>query len=302
MMAEQDYSENLESVQSRAVDDIQINALLEEPLYNEHLRPDMESGEVFLAMRGDSIAFYYKGGLLFSYKRLGGKYTFVTNRKYIPFLSAKKYISEVDLGSPFLQAGFADCEVYEGIKERVEVYGGEERVGVSYLVKQASPYFTQYQGSRKVVCIDTEIYPGIKQKDDRIDLLLFNTETRTMRFIEAKHFNNQELRSRKDGTNKVVNQINRYTRWAKESGVAILDSYATYIVKLARFGVLLPPPVELEPHCHLYLFGFDSDQLDGTIKEWLKNEDRLKGIRGYIKGGEETVNPESLWKVSKAFS
>jgi hypothetical protein len=302
MMAEKDYSENLESIQSRAVDDIQINALLEEQLYNERLRPDMESGEVFLAMRGDSIAFYYKGGLLFSYKRLGGKYTFVTNRKYIPFLSAKNYISEVDLDSSFLQAGFTDWEVYEGIKERVEIYGGEERVGVSYLVKQASPYLTQSQGSRKIVCIDTEIYPGMKQKDDRIDLLLFNTETRTLRFIEAKNFNNQELRSRKDGTNKVVNQINRYTKWAKESGVAILEGYTAYIVKLAQFGVLLPTPVELEPYCHLYLFGFDSDQLDGTIKEWLKNEDRLKGIRGYIKGGEGTVNPESLWKVSKVFN
>ncbi|MBA7714053.1 hypothetical protein ES703_123067 [subsurface metagenome] len=44
---------------------ITIDRLLGNKLFTDKLRPDIEKGSVFPAIRGDYLDFYYKGGNLF---------------------------------------------------------------------------------------------------------------------------------------------------------------------------------------------------------------------------------------------
>ena len=51
---------------------------MNEQLYSDYLLPDIKKGEVFPAIRNETITFYHKGGRLFSFDGNG----FITNIKF----------------------------------------------------------------------------------------------------------------------------------------------------------------------------------------------------------------------------
>ena len=191
-----------------------INNLKSQQLYINHLKQDLL---VFPAIRNESIDFYYSGGNLFKFK----KNDFRTNIKFAAVIKNKdNYINENDLKTGCLIKSFQDG--YSRIKENCLKYSGKEDSCIAQLYSKNS-YRNQ---NEKIVILDIEVSFEALDRDrnqDRIDILLYDKENRALQFVEAKHYENSELRSK--STPKVISQIKRYENQIKKSRSSIIKQY-----------------------------------------------------------------------------
>ena len=134
-----------------------------------------------------------------------------------------------------------------------------------------------------------------EKTQDRIDILLFDTESRTLKFVEAKHFSNPEIWSTK--TPKVINQIKRYEEQITTKKAEIIGEYTKY-VKIVNdiFGKNLPLPIDVEDKVTLLIFGFDRNQQQGRLKELVKQNPAYNGHIVYDKGDIKGIILKTLWK------
>lgn len=131
---------------------------------------------------------------------------------------------------------------------------------------------------------------------DRIDILLFNKDSKILQFVEAKHFSNSEIWSRT--TPKVISQIKRYESQLLKRKNKILAEYIDYIKIINRiFGMELPDPVEVDNNVTLLIFGFDNDQKNGRLKKLITQNKEYTGTKNYAIGNIKKVVPDNLWKA-----
>ncbi|MEK0337975.1 MAG: hypothetical protein QQN41_11135, partial [Nitrosopumilus sp.] len=173
-----------------------------EKLFRSKLQTDKD---VFPAIRNNIVDFYYKGGKLFEYK--ADKF-----RTHFKYAILQKQIKQFEISekSNFTVPLSVDFEVdYRRIKNNCKTYSGIESAGVSDVYKKHS-----YRNiTDEIVVLDIEIsFEALgNNKQDRIDILLFNKKTKSLKFVEAKHFTNSELWSKKGGKPKVIaQQIPKY--------------------------------------------------------------------------------------------
>ena len=181
--------------------------LTSDSLWKNKILNDCMKQDVFLAVRDNIVDFYHKGGRLFCFD--GKKFT--THIKYAAVIpkAGKDYLSESELRHYALASKFE--KNYGRIKENCKNYSGLEAIGVSELYHRYS-----YLSDNNIVVLDIEasfksLIPGKSQ--DRIDIVLFNKDTQTLKFVEAKHFSNNELWSK--GGSKVISQTKRYNNQIK---------------------------------------------------------------------------------------
>lgn len=237
---------------------------------------------VFPAIRNDGIHFYYKGSRIFTYSN-----KFRTHFKFLQPDGCNDYVSLNDVHSiNFEKMSFIN--LYDGIKRNGSKYAGVESQGISSLYSKNS-YVGKHKG---VVVLDVEFRFN---KKDRVDLLLYNIDTKTLMFVEAKHFTNSELWSSKDGNRKVVNQLNKYTDDIG-NGEEIIVNYNHYIKNIKDiFNIKLPPAEHCIPYCGLYVFGFDGDQKDGKLKDGLLMDGTLDNYKCYVLGNPKKIDIDNLW-------
>ena len=276
----------------RNFNDQKINKLKKEDLFKEKLINDIKKGNVFPAVRDGNIGFYSNGSRLFKYECN----KFLTHKKYISLLISKNnYLSEEDIKTAEIRDNFLDC--YEDIKENSKNYASVESEGVAYLYSDYS-YVNSNEG---VVVLDLEVNfknknDNSKRKNDQIDILLYSLADRSLKFVEAKEFSNQELWSKENTKPQVVNQINRYNRQINNSSEEILKEYETYIKKVNKlFNIDLPLPKRVRSECGLYIFGFGSDQKEGRFKRLIKEDNSLEGIKNYARGNPSEIDSKTLW-------
>ena len=286
----------------RHVGEAVISALKQEPLFKERLLPDIQSGAVFPAFRAEKLVdFYYGGRCLFSYERATGhaKHVFATHVKFASVLMGVKgsYVTEAQLANARHLTSFESG--YSRIKKNCKLFSGPEAAGVAQLCKRSSCVSSK---DDDVVVLDIEVaLPGLRprgKKSDRIDILLYDIPTCTLRFYEAKHFSNRELWAR--GVPEVVGQLCRYDQLLSDRGnrKAILGAYGEYVEDVNRlFGLKLPWPTTLDPQTVLLLFGFDRDQ-KARIARLLLDDGSLRGRRVALRGGTKTrsFTATSLWR------
>jgi hypothetical protein len=284
--------------------------LLKTPLYNKLLE-DIKAGDIFPAFRNNTIDFYYKGGNVFKFKN--GKFS--THIKYASVLHGhdRPYINETELKGAKLITDFTTG--YDRIKENCSLYSGVEAEGVSKLFSKSS-YALQNPKIviPNIVVLDIEV--SLKALDDveadtqenqstqdRIDLLLYNKETKTLQFFEVKHFSNSEIWSEKGTNPDVVKQVKRYNEQLVKKHDGILDAYKEY-VKAARklFNISedqLPDPEHLADEVILLVFGFDSHQKI-KINELLIKDNSLVEISrrflGNLSSASEVWNEKTIKK------
>ena len=292
-----------------------LEKLKAEPLFNQCLLPDIINRfnkvpdryrDVFPAVRKNRIDFYYKGGKLFSYY---GKEGFKTHHKYA---SVIKY----DVGNPYvtdsrLQAIDNFIEGYERIKENCSLYSGIEASGVARISGDYS--CAKKNKLHRVVVLDIEVSlrrekedgdqePGNnkRSKSDRIDLLLFDTDSGLLRFFEAKDFSNSEIRAKTGSTPKIVTQMKRYKKQLNAPTVRqeLLSGYSTHVNVINQLFELkepLPVPIEIDPVPRLLVFGYDKQQLKGKLQiEVTRLEDEF-GLSVYSIGDISNVDPNTLF-------
>lgn len=271
-----------------------IERLLDSKLYTDKLKPDIDVGAVFPAIRDGYIDFYHNGGRLFTFKK-----NFSTHRKYASVIKSEgDYVSEADIAKGVeLVTDF--CDGYEHIKENCSLYSGVEAGGVSSL-------YHKYPFSKpdlSVVVLDIEVSFEAKSKgrtQDRIDILLLNRDTIQLRFYEAKHYSNGELWAAEGNPPKVVSQIKRYQEHIATKGDQILSQYCNYVrIVNDLLGCNLSEPTSIDEEVTLFVFGYDRDQQKGRMQKLLFEDKSLTGIQYYFIGDVSAVKLRNMWKAVK---
>jgi len=265
--------------------------LLAEDLWISQINKDCTGQQAFLAVRNDRVDIYHKGGKLFGYDKNG----FKTHVKYASVISSsnKDYLTEKELSAQRL---ISDFEMnYLRIKENCANYSGVEALGVSDIYHRHS-----YLSDSNVVVLDIEVSLDAVEKErkqDRIDILLFNRSTKTLQFVEAKHFSNPDIWS--TDSPKVLGQIARYQEQINLRKSEILSAYSEYVQIINRvFGITLPEPIGIDPKPTLLIFGFDSNQRSGRLKGLITDNSHYAGIKCYPIGNIKKLKPENLWNAN----
>ena len=258
-----------------------------------------KTADIFPAIRDGRIDFYHRGGKLFSF---GPATDFTTHHKYASVI--KHVVTDGYVTESNLQAIASFVDGYGRIKENCSNYSGLEAQGVASICERYS-----CAGSTRspVVALDTEVSlahatvseGGKRRGTDRIDLLLFDIMSGQLRFFEAKHYSNPELRA-KSGRPKVVTQIERYRGQLNDSGLRgqLVTEYTAHIEafnKLFRSGRKpLPVPVDIDPEPRLLIFGFDRDQQKGRLRKDLVIL-KENGLKVYKVGDVSKVDAGNLF-------
>ncbi|MDL1985893.1 MAG: type I restriction enzyme HsdR N-terminal domain-containing protein [Deltaproteobacteria bacterium] len=266
------------------------NNLRTSNFWTHYIDNDCKDQNVFLAIRNNQIDFYHKGGRLFCFDRNG----FKTHLKYASVITAngRDYLTESELSGYRLASDFETN--YQRIKENCSNYSGIEASGVSDLYHKHS-----YLSSSNVVVLDIEVsFESLdeQKKQDRIDILLYNKDSQTLQFVEAKHYSNKEIWSKT--TPEVISQIERYESQIAERKSEILTEYSEYTRTLNRIlNISLPEPTDIEDKVTLLIFGFDNDQKNGRLKKLITGKTEYSGVKNYSIGNIKQVVIENLWKA-----
>jgi hypothetical protein len=261
-------------------------------LWKNRILNDCKNQDVFLAVRDNIVDFYHKGGRLFCFECND----FKTHIKYAAVIpkAGKDYLTESQLSGYKLAHQFG--RNYDRIKENCKNYSGLEAAGVSELYHQYS-----YLSGNNIVVLDIEAsFKSFNQdpnkKQDRIDIVLFNKDTQTLKFVEAKHFSNPELWYK--GGTKVISQIKRYNNQIKRRKRSIISEYTKYIQILnSVFSLSLPDPLDIKDETTLLIFGFDDDQKKGRLKTSIIKNIKFSGMKVYSKGHIKSIVPKNLWNA-----
>ena len=273
-----------------------IEELKREKVFKGELLKDIRSGEVFPAIRNNRVDFYYKGGKLFSF----GKKGLSTHIKYAttPEDNGKNYITEKEFSENRV-ALIKDFAIdYCKIKRNCELYfKGSESAGVSHLYSGYS--FMKLRVDVVVLDVEISLESIEDRSQDRIDVLLYSRRHKTLKFVEAKLYANQEIRS--NSKPRVIKQIERYNEQIRIKENEILDAYKDYLeIVKELFDVTLNEPVKVLPGVGLYIFDFDDDQKKGNLSARIIPNLNRYHIKHYTKGDFTNINAQTLWsKVTK---
>ena len=274
----------------RRLEKIIKDKLIASSLWSNKIEQDCKNQNVFLAIRDNRFDLYHNGGKLFCYDSSG----FKTHLKYASVITAsgKDYLTESELSAYRLASDFETN--YQRIKENCSNYSGIEASGVSGLYHKHS-----YLSNSNVLVLDIEIsFESLNEKNnqDRIDILLYNKDSKTLQFVEAKHFSNKEIWSKT--TPKVISQIKRYESQIAKRKSEILLEYTEYVkIVNAIFAISLPEPTDIEDNVTLLVFGFDNDQKNGRLKKLITKNPAYSGIQNYSIGNIKQIVTENLWNA-----
>lgn len=238
-----------------------IKNLVNEDLYKQKLKLDIDKGVVFPAIRSSNeIHFYYCGGRIFEYNGAG----FKTHYKYYNGLDAptqnKDYYNEIALGS------FAEKydNILKNCEKRQRVKSGN-RNEKNVLSKLYDYSFFSKEAKKDLVLLDIEIgFPklnryidGIKPNNTQIDLLIYDKKSNKLTFVEGKDGRDKRLKQLKEGTKtiSVTWQIKCYRELIKHHESNIREAYENYFKILKDLGIELEcamPKVDLEPKLLIY--------------------------------------------------
>ena len=247
---------------------------------------DCSNGSVFLALRHNYISFYYKGGGLFEFRNKG----FSTDVKYAVMINEpfEGKIYENQLSKASLTDNFLNG--YDRIKKNCEHDSVKSEAQGKSCIYHKYPYTSD---KSNVVVLDIEITaPG--ESDKRIDILLFNKKLEELRFIEAKLYKNDEIKSKT--VPQVVDQLDRYQDMINKRN-DFLPAYQEYTNTLNKvFNLNLPKPLKIDQKLGLLIFGFDEDQREGRLDNIIKNlATKSPNIPIYSIGKIKNINAENLW-------
>ena len=249
----------------------------------------VDDTDTFLAIRDNYVSIYYQGNsmLKLEWKEQSKTVIGKIHYKYLlrPSIGKSSDINIDQLGN--VQYGdvkrlfIENIYNVEDIKSASQRFGGPEKKGIHHIALDASN-----------AVVDLEIAFSEGRQAPRIDLATLSETSRGLeiRFYEAKHFNNKELRADGDAEPKVIGQIQKYHRLLSERHETIVESYRTVcenLLMLCGLAERYPKrrrllehvvnkqiPLSVDEYPRLLVFGFDQDQKDGD--SWKPHRDKLK--------------------------
>ena len=201
------------------------------------LKADVLNGTVFPAVRKNELHFYYKGGCL--YKFAGG--TFKRDKNFEKF-----------------GEGLTELSPYERAKKENESkftnVGGKAKERRLLDELNCHTFDRNYCGN--VVVLDIEVnLNGEIGRGKKCDLVLLNTLTDELMFVEGKVFSDSRVNVTPPNTPEVITQVNTYTAAIAEQKQNILEQYARHIKIInGLFGTAFRPPKKLVEPAKLLVY------------------------------------------------
>jgi hypothetical protein len=256
----------------RSFPDRKISFLEGEPLY-KLLRDDVKKGEVFPALRKDTLDFYCGGGVLF---RFDGK-QFQRNPNYggENINRRKGFVPQEIYGKDFLKS-------YESFKrenkEHFEKNGGKSVAKPNERQFLAELYKYTYKNSDfpEVCVLDIEVnfnVGGVK----KCDMLLYHSHSNELMFVEGKLFSDSRLSCHKnDSEPDVIGQVKEYSGIIQGIREEIEMQYAGYLTVMSRlfFGIAWekrPPQLISDVKLLVYDTPSDEDIMSGYSYRYRRN-------------------------------
>ena len=219
---------------------------------------------MFLAIRDNYVNVYYRGCSLVRLTSSPGGVVGEVNYKYLllPEIDDSEYVKVID-GEPRIPDGLfvRHLDQLDAMKAAAAKHAGAEKTGVHEIVL------------KNPTVVDVEIAFG-GESNRRIDIASVRSADRAaiLTLFEAKHFNNSDLRARKDRSPDVLEQIRAYGDIVDAHRHQIVKSYTTVLRnRLNLKGLaqqhterhrtiegLVDRKIELDPMgVRLLVFGFD---------------------------------------------
>ena len=201
------------------------------------LKVDVLNGIVFPAVRKNELHFYYKGGCL--YKFTGG--SFKRDKNF------EKFGAGLETLSPYEKAKIEN--------ERKFVHA-DGRIMERQLLDKLYCHTFDLPYSNDVVVLDIEVdLNGDVGKGKKCDMVLLNTRTNELMFVEGKVFSDSRVKVAISFTPEVITQVNTYIAAIAEQRQNILEQYAQHIEIINYlFGTSYRPPKKLVEPAKLLVY------------------------------------------------
>lgn len=196
------------------------------------LKSDILCGDpdraVFPAIRKDEIDFYYKGGCLYRYSHG----TFKRDKNYT------EYGTNADGLSQYERAKTETENKYT----RTDGAPAERN-----LLNDLYCHTFYLQRKTAVVVLDIEVnLNGNVNAGKKCDLVLYNTDTAELMFVEGKVFHDRRVNVQIGHIPEVIKQVNLYTAALAEQRQAIIEQYNNHVrIVNALFGTHYAAPAKL---------------------------------------------------------
>ena len=206
------------------------------------LKADVEAGVVFPAVRANELHFYYMGGCL--YKFQGGR--FVRDREYAKYGYGTDGLTEYEKAK---------------VENKHKYSNAEGQAKERQLLDKLYLHTFALNRNSKAVVLDIEV--SINGK--KCDLVLLNTETDEIMFVEGKVFSDPRVKCEVGRTPEVIEQVKFYTSSIAEHREAILTQYAKHIrIVNQLFGTHYKPPKSLIQPAKLLVYETGGGKADNA--------------------------------------
>ncbi len=214
------------------------------------IRPLVMSGQLFMALRVDEIDFYVGGNRFLNYR--GGSFRANPN---VFGKSDKDTLWEI-------------VKVFDPGWEKTLFHLLSvcyNRSGEQKERKIMQAYFPAFDRGDRVIVLDREV--RINDGDrGKCDWLLYDTDSRRLKFVEVKTDCNREIKRHRDGSFDVVSQLEKYQLQYEKNEMEIVEQYQNYVKIFNRLlGLQLPIPEALaDTRAGLAIFG-EKSQIDEEL-------------------------------------
>lgn len=235
---------------TRQFKNFDFQKMAHEEIY-KFIEPEINSGEIYPALRDNRIDFYYNGGCIYSYKNSGFSY----NPEYFNH-SDSKYLM-LNRQNDFINGDFSLRNFHEDLKTAITYkFSHDKKKERSYL-NSLYPYTYSKQGSA-VKVLDIEVY--IDQT--KCDMVFWDTRTKSIQFVEAKLYDDKRLWKKGQVELDTVEQIQKYNKVNEKHYKNIISQYQNYIVFMKQFGLEAGEIQILKESVKLVLFDVERARFD----------------------------------------
>jgi len=248
----------------------------------DRLRADIFAGVVFPAVRAGKIDFYHAGGRLYSFDGIG----FKRNPNY----------SKYDTGTVGL-------DFYEKAKQENKnkfISGAGEARERQLLDSLNNHTFSSRKTDTVVLDIEVRLNGSI-YGTKKCDMVLLNTKTNQIMFVEGKLFSNKDVHVAVGFRPKVIEQVARYTAAIAEQGQGIVEQYGNHIKVINElYGTAYSLQVRLIEKAKLLVYDAPSKPRQNaihTIKilNEIVGEENVAIFEKVTEGQEPTLN--EIWEA-----
>jgi hypothetical protein len=246
----------------------------------ERLKADVYTGEVFPAVRKGEIHFYYKGGCLYKFNGV----SFVRDKEY------EKYSD-----------GTAGLDEYDKAKKQNEnkYKHADGSAKEQQLLHRLNGHTFNRHNTSGVVVLDIETrLNGAIGSNKKCDMVLLNTTTNQIMFVEGKVFTDGRVNVKVDYMPEVIEQVKTYTAAIAEQAQTIVAQYGEHIKTInALFGTAYDPQIRLTDTAKLLVYGTPQNpNLNGQYSIKTISDGLGTGNVAWFKTGEEPSIDE-IWSA-----